>query len=97
MQMMETGFFHADPHPGNLMRTDDGKLCILDFGLVSKIKEAEQIGIFKNMAYVLKQNYAGVVQTYYDLGFIPEDNPGPEVYESVFSEVFAGLLDRNPG
>lgn len=39
MQMMETGFFHADPHPGNLMRTNDGKLCVLDFGLMSEISE----------------------------------------------------------
>jgi aarF domain-containing kinase len=39
--MMETGFFHADPHPGNLMRTSDGKLCVLDFGLMSEINERQ--------------------------------------------------------
>lgn len=32
MQLLDTGFFHADPHPGNLIRTPDGKLAILDFG-----------------------------------------------------------------
>jgi len=31
-QLLDTGFFHADPHPGNLIRTPDGKLAILDFG-----------------------------------------------------------------
>jgi aarF domain-containing kinase len=36
-QLMGTGFLHADPHPGNLLRTTDGKLCILDFGLVSEV------------------------------------------------------------
>jgi aarF domain-containing kinase len=35
MQLLETGFIHADPHPGNLIRTNDGKLCIVDFGLVT--------------------------------------------------------------
>lgn len=35
MQLLETGFFHADPHPGNMLRTDDGKLAVLDFGLMS--------------------------------------------------------------
>ena len=39
MQLLETGFFHADPHPGNLLRTSDGKLCILDFGLVTEIND----------------------------------------------------------
>lgn len=32
LQLLDTGFFHADPHPGNLIRTPDGKLAILDFG-----------------------------------------------------------------
>ncbi|KAK4341584.1 hypothetical protein RND71_040085 [Anisodus tanguticus] len=30
--LLDTGFFHADPHPGNLIRTPDGKLAVLDFG-----------------------------------------------------------------
>ena len=31
-QLLETGLLHADPHPGNLLRTADGRICILDFG-----------------------------------------------------------------
>ena len=31
-----SGFFHADPHPGNMLRTPDGRLVILDFGLMTK-------------------------------------------------------------
>ena len=36
-QLLETGFFHADPHPGNLIRTPDGRLAILDFGLMTQV------------------------------------------------------------
>lgn len=36
-QLFETGFFHGDPHPGNLLWTDDGKLCFLDFGLTGTL------------------------------------------------------------
>ena len=39
MQLLETGFFHADPHPGNMIRTSDGKLCIIDFGLMSEMED----------------------------------------------------------
>lgn len=37
IQLLETGFLHADPHPGNLIRTPDGKICILDFGLMTEV------------------------------------------------------------
>ena len=33
IQLLDTGLLHADPHPGNLIRTPDGKICILDFGV----------------------------------------------------------------
>lgn len=35
--MLENGFFHADPHAGNLLALPDGKLCYLDFGMVSGV------------------------------------------------------------
>lgn len=36
-QLFEEGFFHGDPHPGNLLWTDDGRLCFLDFGLTGTL------------------------------------------------------------
>ena len=32
IQLLDTGFFHADPHPGNLLVTKDGRLALIDFG-----------------------------------------------------------------
>lgn len=40
IQLLETGFLHADPHPGNLIRTPDGRICILDFGLMTEVSHA---------------------------------------------------------
>ncbi len=37
-QMLEEGFYHADPHPGNLLRTPDGRLAYLDFGMMGSIE-----------------------------------------------------------
>ena len=37
IQLLETGFLHADPHPGNLIRTPEGQICILDFGLMTEV------------------------------------------------------------
>ena len=40
MQLLESGFLHADPHPGNLLRTPDGRLCVLDFGLMTEVRQS---------------------------------------------------------
>ena len=42
VQLLEAGIFHADPHPGNLFRKDDGQLAILDFGLVARVRSEDQ-------------------------------------------------------
>jgi ubiquinone biosynthesis protein len=36
-QILEDGFFHADPHPGNLMILDNNILCVLDWGMVGRL------------------------------------------------------------
>ena len=40
VQLLQAGFFHSDPHPGNLIRPNDqtkAKLCLIDFGLVAQV------------------------------------------------------------
>lgn len=46
LQLLDTGFFHADPHPGNMIRTPDGKLAILDFGNGSSSSDLSFIEIY---------------------------------------------------
>lgn len=44
-QLLEVGFFHCDPHPGNLMKMNDttkGRLAILDYGLMAEIPDSER-------------------------------------------------------
>ena len=45
LQLLETGLLHADPHPGNLLRTADGKICILDFGLMTEVAPERRIAL----------------------------------------------------
>eukprot|EP00959_Pyramimonas_sp_CCMP1952_P111105 2324216-Pyramimonas_sp.AAC.1 len=37
VQFLETGFLHADPHPGNFLIQPDGRLCIMDYGMMTEI------------------------------------------------------------
>lgn len=44
-QLMSSGLFHADPHRGNLLRTLDGKLAMIDFGMMADVSEEERYGL----------------------------------------------------
>ena len=46
-QMLDSGFFHADPHAGNLLATDDGRLCYLDFGMMSYLEERQRVPTYE--------------------------------------------------
>lgn len=41
-QVLVHGFFHADPHPGNVLLTDDGRLALIDFGMVARLSPQVQ-------------------------------------------------------
>lgn len=52
-QFFEYGFFHADPHPGNVLVRQDGVICLLDFGMVGKLMKKDKFafsGILLSMA-----------------------------------------------
>merc|ERR1719223_2468789 len=63
-QLLEAGFFHADPHPGNMMRTNDGKLAILDFGLMTEITDNQKYGMIEAIAHLLNRDYTETGQDF---------------------------------
>lgn len=46
-QLLEVGFFHADPHPGNLVATDEGSLAYFDFGMMGNIPRHYRVGLIQ--------------------------------------------------
>lgn len=71
-QLLDTGFFHADPHPGNLIRTPDGRLAILDFGLMTTIDDNIKFGMIEAIAHLIHRDYEAIVEDFVTLDFIPE-------------------------
>ena len=71
--LLELGLLHCDPHPGNLLRTPEGKLCILDWGMVTRLPPELQLTLIEHMAHLTSSDYAEVPRDLLLLGFIPED------------------------
>ena len=61
IQTMDKGFFHADPHPGNLGFTNDGKLVFYDFGLVIYISDEMREGFNELFIHIINRDTKGIV------------------------------------
>lgn len=87
-QLLEHGFFHADPHPGNLLAMPDGKLAYLDFGMMSEIKPPQRYGLIEAIVHVVNRDFEGLAKDYVKLDFLsPETDLTPII--PAFSRVFA--------
>ncbi|MDZ7961508.1 MAG: AarF/ABC1/UbiB kinase family protein [Aulosira sp. DedQUE10] len=87
-QLLEHGFFHADPHPGNLLATLDGKLAYLDFGMMSEIKPPQRYGLIEAIVHVVNRDFEGLAKDYVKLDFLsPETDLTPII--PAFARVFA--------
>ncbi|KAJ8616804.1 hypothetical protein MRB53_036176 [Persea americana] len=97
-QLLDTGFFHADPHPGNMIRTPDGKLAILDFGLVTKLTDDQKYGMIEAIAHLIHRDYPAIVKDFVKLDFIPEGvnlEPILPVLAKVFDQALEGGGAKN--
>lgn len=71
-QILENGFFHADPHGGNLLACEDGRLCYLDFGMMSYANSAQRNGFLLAVVHIVNRDWSELARLYQRLGFIPE-------------------------
>ncbi|KAG0591725.1 hypothetical protein KC19_1G196600 [Ceratodon purpureus] len=78
VQLLESGFLHADPHPGNLLKTPDGRLCVLDFGLMTQVTEDQRYTLIEYISHLMNSDYPRVADDLVRLGFVPEDRADPE-------------------
>lgn len=71
-QILGNGFFHADPHGGNLLVVPDGRLCYLDFGMMSYAAAEQRNGFLLAVIHIVNRDWDALVKMYQRLGFIPE-------------------------
>lgn len=72
-QVLEDGFFHADPHPGNIFVMPTGMIAFLDFGIVGRVSEELKESMADTFLALMERDFDRLIDQYIELGIIPED------------------------
>jgi predicted unusual protein kinase regulating ubiquinone biosynthesis (AarF/ABC1/UbiB family) len=90
-QMLINGYFHADPHPGNILITKESKIVFLDFGMVKTIPNETRIAIIELIKAANEQNYEAYIDANKRLGTISYEAPVSELalFTSKMFEIFS--------
>jgi len=95
-QLLEYGFFHADPHPGNLFAMADGRLAYIDFGMMDQLEEKTKETLVDAIIHVVNKDYAELAQAFVELGFL---TPETDIYPIVpaLETVLGNAIGKNVG
>ena len=64
--MLEDGFFHADPHPGNVFVLRDGRIALIDFGMVGRLSQARRLEVVSLLFGLVERNAGRVTDILLD-------------------------------
>jgi predicted unusual protein kinase regulating ubiquinone biosynthesis (AarF/ABC1/UbiB family) len=79
-QLLEFGFFHADPHPGNLFALADGRMAYIDFGMMDQLNQLTKETLVDAVVHLINQDFDSLGKDFVRLGFLtPETDLGPIV------------------
>jgi len=92
-QLLDMGAFHSDPHPGNLLVTEEGTLCLIDFGLCAEVEPAAREAMTKAIVHLLYRDFDSLIHSdTKELGFLPHDFDTEELTPILTKVLTGGLL-----
>lgn len=95
-QLLEDGFFHADPHPGNLRVMDDGRLAFFDFGMVGRITPKLQSQLIDAFFHIVEKDVKGLTQDLINLEFLAT-TVDQEIIKPVVEKLFTDYFNLKLG
>jgi ubiquinone biosynthesis protein len=90
--VLELGFFHADPHPGNYFAQSDGGLAIVDFGMVGRVPDSLRMRLLRAGLSAIREDPEGLAEELYALGVA-----GPRADRQAFLRDLDHLIGRYGG
>ena len=98
-QLLEFGFFHADPHPGNLFAMPDGRMAYIDFGMTDQLDLETKETLVDAVVHLINRDYTDLAKDFVKLGFLTPDvdvRPIVPALETVFADAIgASVVDFN--
>lgn len=72
-QVFRDGFFHADTHPGNMFALPDGRVGVVDFGIMGRLDLKTRRAIAEMLVAFLNRNYRRAAEVHFEAGWVPRD------------------------
>jgi ubiquinone biosynthesis protein len=72
-QVLEKGFFHGDPHPGNVYILPDNRICLLDFGMMGRINDRLKFHFASLIINLQQGDTKGMMKVFSDMDLLNED------------------------
>ena len=100
-QLFEYGYFHADPHPGNMFALkggtlDNGHLAYVDFGMMDTITNSDRLTLIKAIVHLINQEYLLMAKDFQKLGFLTKEQDLEQLVEPL-KEVLGGSFGAEVG
>ena len=93
-QILRDGFFHADPHPGNILVQPGPRIVLLDFGLAKDFPPAFRDAFVRLTFAILSSNRDAILSAFHDLGFRTRDG-APETLLMLANVFLGNSVRRN--
>ncbi len=71
--ILDDGFFHADPHPGNLFAMPTGQIGFMDFGIVGRVTDEMKETMANTFLALINKDFDRLIDQYIELGLVPEE------------------------
>jgi len=100
-QLFEFGYFHADPHPGNMFalkggNADCGNLAYVDFGMMDTITNSDRLTLIKAIVHIINEEYYLLAEDFQKLGFLTKEQDLQKLVEPL-KEVLGGSFGAEVG
>lgn len=93
-QALHAGFFHADMHQGNLIIDEEGRLALIDFGIMGRLDEQSRRTFAEIIYGFITRNYRRTAQVHFDAGYVPHGH-SVDAFAQALRAVGEPLQGRN--